>query len=417
MSVNGTAGNPPSCGLDYTYSTTAHAPVGYNSGTLVSYTDDTYASAYSSIGFDFCYDGIIYQDVLVSSNGYILFPGCWSAHPYGRGRAPSDYSPYAINASAPNTTNAPVNAIMGPWQDIYPSGAAADGEIRTRVHGTTPNQVFVTKFKDVRMYDCVADDFNGQIMLHETSEDIEVHISEKTICATFNDGAAIMGLTDYTGTLSNIPAGYNYPTQWAVPTGSPEGHKWVNNCPVCTPLPVELIEFEGANYDNNNILTWKTVTEINNDYFVLERSDGGSMFYEVATIDGGGNRQGLKEYNYTHRNPNEIEYYRLRQVDFDGKWAYSKIISVRSSEEIDINIYPNPSKNNLFFDINVSKDIDYKVIYTNILGSVHEEIVSLIKGKNKYQVKEFSNLSTGIYFIRILDENNELIKTQKIVKE
>jgi hypothetical protein len=405
---------PPSCGLNYTHSNIAYSPANYTTGTTITFSDDRFADAYTSIGFDFCYDGVIYQDVLVSSNGYIIFPSCHSAHPFGTKRGPSDYSPYSINAVAPNTTDAPVNAIMGTWQDIYPSSSAVDGVIRTRTNGISPNRRFVVKFYDVRMYSCTSQDYNGQIMLYETTENIEVHLGEKTVCSTFNSGAAIMGITDYTGTSAVIPGGYNYPTQW---TATNEGHRWTNNCGACIILPVELIEFEGMNYEGKNVLTWKTATEINNDYFVLERSDGGSMFYEVATIPGGGNSNVLLEYSYTHHNPNEIEYYRLRQVDFDGKWAYSKIIAIRKQKEIDVKIYPNPAKGNLFFEISKSSEETYTIVYTNILGSTHKEKIQISNGTNTYQVNDFSNLTSGIYFIQILNENNEVIKTQKIVKE
>lgn len=413
----GVGGAIPNCGLNYSHSTISYAPENYNQGTVITFADDRFADAYTSIGFDFCYDGVIYQDVLVSSNGYIIFPGCYSAHPFGTERGPSDYSPYTIDAAAPNTTNAPVNAIMGTWQDIYPSSSSVDGVIRTRTTGASPNGLFTVKFFDVRMYDCTSQDYSGQIMLFETTENIEIHLGEKTVCSTFNGGYAIMGITDYTGTTAVIPGGYNHPTQWTVPTGSPEGHRFTNNCAVCIPLPVELIEFKGRGYENKNVLSWKTASEINNDYFVLERSDGGSMFYEVATIPGGGNSNNLLDYSYSHENPNEVEYYRLRQVDYDGKWAYSKIISLRSKKRMDINIYPNPTKDNFFFSLSEEAEGTYTIVYTDIIGNTHKELINITRGTNSYQVNEFKQLSNGIYFIQIINENNTIIKTQKIVKQ
>ncbi|MDF1673046.1 MAG: T9SS type A sorting domain-containing protein [Vicingaceae bacterium] len=415
--VSTCAANNPTCGLNYSYSTTAYSPVNYTNGTLISFTDDRFAPSYTALPFPFCYDGIIYNDILVSSNGYIIFPGCASAHPFGTKRGPGDYSPYSIAGAAPNTTNAPVNAIMGTWQDIYPSGSSVDGEIRTRVHGTTPNQKFVIKFFDVRMYSCTSLDYNGQIMLYETSDNIEVHLGEKTLCTGFNSGKAIMGITDYTGTVANIPAGYNSPTQWTVPTGSPEGHRWTSNCGVCTILPVELINFKGSAYDNNNLITWKTESEINNDYFVLERSNGGATFYEVATINGAGNSNNLLEYSYQHNNPQEIEYYRLRQVDFDGKVAYSKIIVVKRKDIINVNLFPNPTNNNLFFDINNSNNEVYKIKYIDLIGNTIEENINILKGTNNYKLSKFNTLKSGIYFINIINEKGETIKIEKIIKQ
>ncbi len=408
----------PSCGLNYSHSNVPYNAVNYTTGALHTFPDDRMDAAYTPIGFPFCYDGVLYNDVLISSNGYLTFPGCFSAHPFGTPMVPAVYSPWSITAAAPNTTNAPVNAIMGPWQDIYPSTLAVDGEIRTQLYGAAPNRVFVTKFYDIRMFSCTADDFNGQIAIFETTDNIEIHIGEKTICPGWNVGTAILGLTDFTGTTAVIPAGYNYPTQWSVPTNSPEGHRFTSNCGICTILPVDLINFEGSSFSNYNLLKWETASELNNDYFVLEKSTGGAMFEEVGKIPGHGNSNTLLKYSYKHNNPDEIQYYRLRQVDFDGKWSYSKIISVKSKKTLDINIYPNPAKKDLSFDINESKDATYTVVYSNILGSIHikEEII-ISKGTNSYQMLEFSNLNPGIYFVQILNENNEVIKNQKIVKK
>ncbi len=417
LSITVNAGGSPTCGLNYSYSTIAYNAASYTTGNLISFSDDRFASAYTSIGFDFCYDGVIYQDVLVSSNGYIVFPGCYSAHPFGTAVAPSGYSEYAINAIVPNTTNAPVNAIMGTWQDIYPSTLAIDGEIRTQTTGAAPNRRFKVSFYDVRMYSCTGDDYNGQIFLRETSDNIEVHLGEKTVCTGFNGGAAVMGITDYTGTLANIPAGYNYPTQWTVPTGSPEGHQWTSNCGVCTVLPVKLVDFKGNDYDNHNLITWRTETEVNNDYFVLERSNGGATFYEVATIDGAGNSNNMLEYSYRHNNPQEVEYYRLRQVDFDGKVAYSKIIVVRREDNVNVNLFPNPTNNNLYFEINESNDAVYTVKYATITGSIAEEEIVISKGTNKYKLALFNTLKQGIYFINITDEQGNTIKIDKIIKK
>ena len=412
----GTPPPAPSCGLLYTHSTTPYNPQNYNTGTLLNFGDDRFAAAYTSIGFDFCYDGVIYQDVLVSSNGYITFPSTHSAHPFGSAVAPGGTSDWSISAAAPNTNDAPVNAIMGPWQDIYPSASAVDGEIRTQTSGTTPNRTFTTKFKDVRMFSCTSDDFNGQITLLETTDNVEVHMGEKTMCPGFNGGAAILGLTDYSGTLANVPAGYNYPTQWTVTTGSPEGHRWTSNCGVCV-LPVELVNFKGKAINNYNLLSWQTETEINNDYFILEKSDGGAVFYEVAKVEGAGNSNTLLSYTYKHTNPRELEYYRLKQVDFNGKYAYSKIIAVRNNGEQKINIYPNPTKENFSFEVSQSNDETYTITYTNMLGSISSENINISEGTNQYQVSKFIDLPSGIYFIQILNETGEIIKTEKVIKK
>ncbi|MCB0402888.1 MAG: proprotein convertase P-domain-containing protein [Flavobacteriales bacterium] len=417
LSITSNPTGTPTCGLNYTYSTTAYNPVSYTTGSLLTFSDDRMADAYTSIGFDFCYDGILYQDVLVSSNGYLLFPGCYSAHPFGTSRGPTDYSPYSISAAAPNTTNAPVNAIMGPWQDIYPSTLLADGEIRTLTTGAAPNQRFSATFRNVRMFSCTSLDFNGQISLYETTDNIEVHLLEKTVCSTFNGGAAILGITDYTGTNAIIPAGYNYPTQWTVNPGSPEAHRFASNCGVCSVLPVKLVEFTGKSMGDYNLLTWKTESEANSSHFVLERSNGGAMFYEVATIPAAGNSSNLLEYEAKHSNPSDLEYYRLRQVDFDGKIAYSKIISIRKKNRVDVEIYPNPASNALNFDFVLAEDDIYTITIADVIGNVYLKQINLSETNGKVTLDEFNDFAQGFYTVKITDSRNNVVKVDKIIKK
>lgn len=125
----------------------------------------------------------------------------------------------------------------------------------------------------------------------------------------------------------------------------------------------------------------------------------------------------MLQYSYQHNNPNETEYYRLKQVDFDGQLEYSKTIAVKSHYVIDVILYPNPSKGNMFFDVNELKKGVYNIVYTNVLGSVSKELLEIVDGKNTYQLNQFENLLPGIYFIQVLNDSNEIISNQKVVKE
>ena len=103
----------------------------------------------------------------------------------------------------------------------------------------------------------------------------------------------------------------------------------------CTVLPVELINFKGEFINGGNYISWETLTEINNDYFSLERSNNTVDFEEVSVVQGKGNSTELQEYSFLDREIlNETYYYRLKQVDFDGATTYSKIISVDGEENV-----------------------------------------------------------------------------------
>lgn len=409
----GISGTAPNCGLNYTYSTTAYNPANYNTGSALTFSDDRFADSYTSIGFDFCFDGVTYSECLVSSNGYIIFPGCYSAAPTATTVTPGGSSAWDIEMDAPNTTDAPRNAILGPWQDIDPS---VSGVIRTSTEGTAPNRVFIVKFDDVAMFSssCNTDVFAGQIMLYETSNNIEIHIGEKTSCPTWNEEGAIMGITAYDGTTAIIPSGYNYSTPWTVPTNSPEGHSFTNNCNCNVILPVELVEFTAYKDGNVNVLQWGTASELNNDYFVVEHSTNGYEYYPLETIDGMGTTQQATEYRTFHADPATLEYYRLRQVDMDGSVSYSKSISVHR-QKVEVSIYPNPSEGTLYMSCEGMNGL-VTVRYVDVVGKSFEEKVKVDPATGHVTLETFEKLGSGMYLVHVYDEQGNELHQENIVK-
>ncbi|MBA3972221.1 MAG: hypothetical protein H0X46_08780, partial [Bacteroidetes bacterium] len=109
------------------------------------------------------------------------------------------------------------------------------------------------------------------------------------------------------------------------------------------PLPIELLSFTGYSASNGNQLTWSTATEINNDYFDIERSSNGADFSKIGTLDGNGNSITTIVYNFTDATPlTGINYYRLKQVDYNGSFSYSNMISINGTFfENPIQVYPN----------------------------------------------------------------------------
>jgi hypothetical protein len=105
-------------------------------------------------------------------------------------------------------------------------------------------------------------------------------------------------------------------------------------------LPVELLYFDGF-YDTKNELNelnWSTATEYNNDYFIVEHSLDGELWNYVDKVDGAGNSIEIKKYKIEHKTNNLIDYYRLIQVDFDGKTRLQKTISIKKDIETPISI-------------------------------------------------------------------------------
>ena len=102
-------------------------------------------------------------------------------------------------------------------------------------------------------------------------------------------------------------------------------------------LPIELLYFKGDVYERYNHLTWSTASETNNDYFNIEKTQDGVVFYNIAKINGAGNSSTQNYYEYDdYELKNNITYYRLKQTDYDGKFKYHDMISVDNREKIRI---------------------------------------------------------------------------------
>ena len=116
-------------------------------------------------------------------------------------------------------------------------------------------------------------------------------------------------------------------------------------------LPVEWVSFAGKNLaPHHNQIHWATGSEWNSDYFEVERSTDGINFTVIGRISAAGNSEGLLEYSFDdHEATEKLLYYRLRQVDTDGSFAYSSLISVESQAEVGIRVMPNPVRAELHF--------------------------------------------------------------------
>ncbi|MBW7466343.1 hypothetical protein ABID22_000788 [Pontibacter aydingkolensis] len=122
------------------------------------------------------------------------------------------------------------------------------------------------------------------------------------------------------------------------------------------PLPVELLRFSANSLNNGNVLlTWETASEVNNAYFIIERSTDGQSYAAIGKVDGKGNSNNLQKY--MHKDvilSSGIYYYRLKQVDLDGSFIYSKIVAANGvvNPTDKVVIYLNSSRGNLTVKVN-----------------------------------------------------------------
>lgn len=169
-------------------------------------------------------------------------------------------------------------------------------------------------------------------------------------------------------------------------------------------LPIELLYFN-ANYNGKTVdLNWETASEINNDYFTIERSSDGVNFESLSTTKGAGNSTNKIKYSDADTSPlNGISYYRLKQTDFDGNFSYSQIVTVEANDPIEFSLFPNPTNNGLI-TISSKETTNEYIEIINDLGQL------VLREKIKTNLTEFdiSKFGKGIYMV-ILTSNEKVI--------
>ncbi|MDW3650799.1 MAG: T9SS type A sorting domain-containing protein [Bacteroidia bacterium] len=178
----------------------------------------------------------------------------------------------------------------------------------------------------------------------------------------------------------------------------------INNFLVPNTLPVEFSYFEVEANDFGAVLNWETLLELNNDRFEIEKSQDGIIFSSIGSVEGAGNSYGKTNYRFIDTNPQEgVNYYRLKQIDFDGQFEYSELKSVNFSFEngnFSYKVYPNPATD----FISISSPVTDEVMDVKLLDHTGKEISrkSLIEGRAEFEV---SQIPAGIYHISLETEN------------
>jgi hypothetical protein len=188
-----------------------------------------------------------------------------------------------------------------------------------------------------------------------------------------------------------------------------------------SPLPVELVDFNVRPNTNETIsLSWKTATEVNNDYFEIEHSQEGLHFETIGRIDGHGTSSNVHEYKFTDAFPKEgSNYYRLKQVDFDNKFNYTRILlcKLKMKEKEPIQLFPNPAKGDVYMTISeneINSPIEVMVTDTKANIILQKQIQCIPGSKGILLIGQENIFKPGIYFVTAT-VNNELFKKQLIV--
>jgi len=166
-------------------------------------------------------------------------------------------------------------------------------------------------------------------------------------------------------------------------------------------MPVEFLEVKVISDNDHVNVNWSTASETNNDYFTIERSTDGMDFKPLSIVKGAGNSNTILNYNYADNNPIEgINYYRIKQTDFDGKFDYSEIKSMNYiSEAFDIKAFPNPV--NKDGNLNIVLLIEKKENYTASIYSITNQKIVEFSTNKSIIIPLNNSLNEGVYYLVI----------------
>jgi hypothetical protein len=170
----------------------------------------------------------------------------------------------------------------------------------------------------------------------------------------------------------------------------------------CTPLPVTWLSFEALKNNRVSDLYWSTASETNNDYFEVQRSVDTENWEKIGIVAGAGITSYQMDYMFTDVNPYMgINYYRIKQVDFDGNSSYSDVRAVSFTGEM--MLVPNPSNGN-FTVVGMPENSTNSLHLINSLG----QVISVVEVQSASYSFADLNLASGIYYLTI--NNQETIK-------
>jgi hypothetical protein len=189
-------------------------------------------------------------------------------------------------------------------------------------------------------------------------------------------------------------------------------------------LPITMVKFYGESVNNDNILHWETATEINNVGFEIERSVNGINFSSIGFVTSkatdGTSIQNLKYSFIDKKSLKGKSYYRLKQIDKDGRFVFSSIVTLTIAELNQLlvaTIYPNPVADQLNIAIASPSNQAVSITVNDVYGRiVSQKVIKVLQGNNNYSL-DVKSLPSGNYFMNVTTINaspGELV--QKFLK-
>ncbi|HMZ45999.1 MAG TPA: T9SS type A sorting domain-containing protein [Chitinophagaceae bacterium] len=363
---------------------------------------------YIPIGFSFSYNNYsnTYNEVAISSNGFISLTELSDS--------------YVINNL--NNGASGERPIIAPlWDDL---DLSLTSNLTYTTTGSAPNRVFTVQWLNVNWgFGSTSAAISFQLKLYETSNWIEFIYRPEAGFAT--SPSASIGLTALgTGTNNFVSiGGFSLTPSVSVSSESNNITAKPNNVIKYTfkpgVLPVKMEYFTVTKDKEKHILKWQTVQETNHKQFNIQRSNNGVNFSNIASQPSFESNGNSKTYLYADTKPLiGNNYYRLQQIDVDGKTNYSSIVYIKNVNNnwASLNIYPNPVVNNLQVNINTHKAEKVNISVTDISNTVLLHSVYYTQPSENLYILNVQNLAKGTYFIKVYNSSTEQFIVQKFIK-
>ncbi|MBN9292969.1 MAG: T9SS type A sorting domain-containing protein [Flavobacteriia bacterium] len=363
-----------------------------------------------NIGGDFSFesDG---ADVLL--NGYDFL--------FGENATLSNYSSQRMVVTG-NTVNGHLikqNSI--PAAFTFPVGIAEGDYTPASITGSSEYHVSVTDYSFINSLVTAPEEGMNRAwhIYGGTAASLTLQHNTLSNGLSYVDADAFITQHQSSGVWSNIPSadyvssGVHSNTTTipsAIPPTSTPSSWFSKSNDVASPLPIGLLTFNAEKQGRTVELKWITVTEHNNNLFEIERSEDGKTWDNIgkkASLSGGSDGHQQLNYNFFDLKPViGYNYYRLKQVDYDGKYSYSPVRSVLFNELV---IYPVPTKDFLHISGLSGKEI------IRIRDLTGREIKSMSNTSSTITTNiNLNDLSDGIYYIDIFSDNT-IVLSQKIM--
>jgi len=239
-----------------------------------------------------------------------------------------------------------------------------------------------------------------------------IDIASNSIVQYF-PGNANTGSFTFTTNSTLVPGMYRLYIQYA-PSWPPDAWDYGSDFEIkASTAPVQWGDFDCRASEENKVeLKWSTYSEVNNDGFEIEHSSDGMEWNLVDFVQGNGNSSSLQEYSYEHLHPkNGVNYYRLKQLDFNGSFDYSQTNLINLTWRNDLKVYPTMVESELNLDFGYQARAEVQIY--DLEGRLF--LTKKLDGLRELYSIDISSFPSKVFLISV--ESQGQIITKRIIKD